>query len=353
MDEKEKQPNSLEQSVGESSNEAERKALNSDTKENRYLAFKKVGWFDDLDEGITKPDFKLWMMGVLTVISGEITAVSGKPGAGKSTMLAIIIAVLLGRTEFAGIRCATPCSKVLWIDTEKGAYSCKQKMGVFRRIANIPESKKLVEVGLFFRMMRGNPAEDMLYFIEELAKEQDYDAIVIDGIFDLTDDPQENYQPVITLLQKLVSKGASLFAMLHTNKGKDDDNMRYALGSELQRLCTTRFDVSYDATAKFHIIKHTKSNDTALAPEVSFQFDADGNVIAKSYSRQIDIKRILQYVFTDGQPRDWKKLRTDFSAKSGVSSKEAFDYCQKAQKDHLLVTELDGKMNLNKELFRG
>ncbi len=103
----------------------------ADTRENRFKAFLARGWFDDLDSTITRPNFRFNIMGVDCVPAGEVIAVAGKPGAGKSTALAIMIGILLGRTEFAGIRCITPCRKVLWIDTEKGAYSCQQKLKKF------------------------------------------------------------------------------------------------------------------------------------------------------------------------------------------------------------------------------
>ncbi len=199
--------------------------------------------------------------------------------------------------------------------------------------------------------MRQVKTEDRLYFIQRLLELEKYDAVVIDGVFDLTDNPNEDYSGVTDLLRQLADTGASVFAMLHTNKAEGDDNMRYAMGTELQRLCTTRFLVRFDDKTKCHIIRHDKSNDTAQAPEVSFMFDTDGSVIAKSYYKEIDVKQILQWVFADGQPRDWNKLRADFKAKSGAAADKVFSLCQQAQREHLIVTELDGRLTLNKDHF--
>lgn len=252
----------------------------ADTWQERFKQFVGRGKFNDLDESITKPDFRFDIMGVDCVPSGEITAIAGKPGAGKSTVFAILVGILIGRTSFAGIRCVTPCKKVLWIDTEKGEYTCQQKMQVFRRVANINQSQRLEDVGVDFYLMRQETTEDRLLFIDALAGLDTYDAVVIDGIFDLTKDPDKEYTPVTDLLRRLADKRASVLAMLHTNK--NDDNMRYALGTELQRLVTTRFDVEFRGGQ--HIIKHTKSNDSALAPEVAFVFDEWGNVVAATQS---------------------------------------------------------------------
>lgn len=260
----------------------------SQTWQERFMQFVSRGKFDDLDENITKPNFRFNIMGVDCVPSGEITAISGKPGAGKSTALAILVGVLIGRSVFAGIRCVTPCKKVLWIDTEKGEYTCQKKMSVFRRVANVGQSQSLEDVGVDFYLMRQETTEDRLHFIDALSQLEHYDAIVIDGIFDLTNDPDKNYAPVIDLLRKLADGGASVFAMLHTNKG--DDNMRYALGTELQRICTTRLTIEYDSKTGQHRIKHDKSNDSALAHEVAFVFDECGNVIPADESPQVQAK---------------------------------------------------------------
>lgn len=332
-------------------NEAAASGRNADTRENRFRAFLARGWFDDLDENITRPNFRFNIMGIDCVPAGEIIAVAGKPGAGKSTTLAILIGILIGATEFAGIRCLTPCKKVLWIDTEKGAYSCQQKMRNFRRVANLGDSEQLADIGIYFAMMRQVSTADRLYFISRLAGLDQYDAIVIDGVFDLTEDADKDFSEVTDLLRQLADTGASVFAMLHTNKAEGDDNMRYALGTELQRLCTTRFTIKFDDKTQCHIIKHDKSNDSALAPEVAFMFDRDGSVIPKTKRREIDVKQYLQYVFTDGQSREWKKLRADFVAKSGVTQNEAYNYLQEAQANHWIIQELDGNLNLNKDYF--
>lgn len=331
--------------------EAAKAGERADTRENRFKAFMARGWFDDLDESITRPNFRFNIMGVDCVPSGEIVGIAGKPGAGKSTTLAILIGILIGRTEFAGIRCLTPCKKILWVDTEKGAYSCQQKMRNFRRVANVGKTETLTDIGIYFAMMRQVSTADRLFFISELAKMDKYDAIVIDGIFDLTENPNEDYSGVIDLQRQLADNGATVFAMLHTNKADGDNNMRYALGTEEQRIITTRFLIYYDDKSKHHVIKMDKSNDSALAPEVSFMFDSDGQVIPLTQRREIDVKQILNWVFRDGQPRDWNKLRADFRAKSGVSASEAFDFCQQAQRDNLIITELDGNLSLNKDYF--
>ncbi len=109
--------------------------------------------------------------------------------------------------------------------------------------------------------------------------------------------------------------------------------------------------VKYDDKTQLHTIKIDKSNDSALPPEVTFSFDGDGRVIDNTQYREIDVLQTLHYVFRDGQSRDWRQLRKDFVAKSGVKENEAFSYIQAAQKNNWILTELDGNLNLNKDYF--
>lgn len=271
----------------------------------RFLKFLDKGAFNDLDASITNPKFRFNICGVDCVPSGEVIGVGGKPGAGKSTSLALFIGVLLGNTSFAGIRCLTPCEKVLWIDTEKGDYSCKQKMAIFRRIANMSDNIPLETHGITFRQMRGERLLDRITFIDCLFTMGKYDCVVIDGIYDLTDDANDNCAPVIELLQRIVQNGTSVFAMLHTNK--NDDNFRYAMGTELTRIATTIFKIDFDKTSGIHSITHDKSNDSALAPQVIFKFAEDGSIYVP------DISSVREKEKADKKSVKSDKLRSVFA----------------------------------------
>lgn len=234
--------------------------------------------FDDLDEDITSPNFRFNIGGVDCVSSGSIVAVAGKPGVGKSTAIAIMAGVLLGGGEFGNMKCNKKVVQILWVDTEKDSYSCKQRTMTLRNVAGLDKDNKLANQCVQFLRFRNKSIKERFEWLEKYANgnKYAYDAIFIDGIFDLTADADKDFMPVIDLLKKLSDKGATVFAMLHTNKQAEDDNMRYALGTELQRICTNRFTVKYDRSKNCHNIIHDKSNDTRLAPTVSFRCDENG-----------------------------------------------------------------------------
>lgn len=323
----------------------------------RFIKLLDKGWFNDLDPSITCPKFRFNIHGVDCVPSGEIIGIGGKPGTGKSTALAIFIGVLIGRVSFAGIRCLTPCHKVLWIDTEKGDYSCKQKMAIFRRVANVVDNIPLEEHGIHFSQMRGERLIDRMAFIEGLFARDDYDCVVIDGIYDLTDDANDKCAPVTELLQRIVErKGTSLFAMLHTNK--NDDNFRYALGTELTRISTTLFKMKFENG--IHKIIHDKTNDTAYAPPIMFKFANDGSIYEPDESAKAERKRdtrtqkidgVFKKIFAEKESYEKRTEIIDAMCKADRNLKEdtAKKRVSKAFKDGVLFVGNDKKIYMKQE----
>lgn len=320
----------------------------------RFIKFIEKEPFNDLDPSIICPKFRFNIHGIDCVPSGEIIGIGGKPGAGKSTALAIFIGVLMGKVSFAGIRCLTPCHKVLWIDTEKGAYSCKQKMAIFRRVANMVDDIPLKEHGIIFWQMRGERLIDRIAFIDGLFAKDNYNCVVIDGIFDLTDDANDNCAPVTELLQRIVQrKGTSVFAMLHTNK--NDDNFRYAMGTELTRIATTVFKVKFENG--IHTIIHDKSNDTALAPPIMFRFADDGSIYEPDSSTKVERKKddrtqkiegILQKIFAEKESYERKSEIADAMCKADRNLKKdtAKKRVDKAVNDGVLFVGNDNKFHI-------
>ncbi|MBR4325947.1 MAG: ATP-binding protein [Bacteroidales bacterium] len=275
--------------------------------------------FDDLNEDISRPNFRFNIGGVDCVSSGSIVAVTGKPGVGKSTTMAIIAGVLIGGGNYGMMQCKTPVKNILWIDTEKDAFSCKQRMKTLRCVAGLDVNKTLSEQGVKFLTMKPRTIEERISLLEEIARNNlsslIYDAVFIDGIFDLTDDPGnlQKVARVMELLKSLSGSGATVFGMLHTNK--QDDNMREVLGTEFQRICTNRFLINYDKVKKIHNIIHDKSNDTRLAPTVSFQIDEADTVVPvdlpitdQKPTTNENFKKVFEEILADGLILSYKEL---------------------------------------------
>ena len=276
--------------------------------------------FDDLKEDIVRPDFWLNIGGVDCVSRGSIVAVTGKTGVGKSTTMAIIAGLLIGGKKFGLIQRKKVAHNILWIDTEKDSFSCKQRMKTLRNVANLDTEKSLFHQGIYFFRMQTRSTEERVSFLEMIAEKNllsiTYDAIFIDGIFDLTDDPGnlQKVTRIMELLKRLSGSGATVWGMLHTNKSADDDNMREVLGTEFQRVCNNRFIVKYDVKKKIHKIIHDKSNDTKYAPVVYFQINDDGVAVPagldSEQNKEINeaFKKDFETILADGLILSYNEL---------------------------------------------
>lgn len=308
--------------------------------------------FDDLNEDISRPNFRLNIGGVDCISSGSIVAVTGKPGVGKSTTMAIIAGILIGGGNYGMMQCKIPFKNILWIDTEKEAFSCRQRMLTLRRVAGFNDNKTLHEQGVQFLKMNTRTHEERISLLEEIARRNYshyiYDAVFIDGIFDLTDDPGnlQKVTRVMQLLRNLSGSGATIFGMLHTNKQKDDDNMREVLGTEFHRLCTNRFIVKYDDKKNVHNIIHDKSNDTKNAPTFSFQFDENGiafpfGLPTTDNKQEIneDFKKDFQTILAEGLILPYGKLVDEVCKMANVKPDMAKKRISTGYNDGYLIRE--------------
>ena len=346
--------------------EIESSARNVKTKMNDMTdeSFKKLFLeclFDDLNEDIVKPDFRLNIGGVDCVSSGCIVAVSGKPGVGKSTAMAIVAGVLISGKDFGLIQCKKAAHNILWIDTEKDSFSCNQRMKTLRNVAGLDAGKKLVDQGVQFLRMKTRSIEERIYLLEKITEKNlsrmIYDVVFIDGIFDLTDDPGnlQKVTQVMELLKRLSGSGATVFGMLHTNKKLDDDNMREVIGTEYMRLCNNRFLVKYDAQKKIHNIIHDKSNDTKIAPIVSFQINDDGVAVPAGLDSEPnpkineDFKKDFETILSNGLILPYNELVKEVVRTAKIGNDMAKKRISKGYKDGYLDRDSGGKYWLKKE----
>lgn len=346
--------------------EIESSARNVKTKMNDMTdeSFKKLFLeclFDDLNEDIIKPDFRLNIGGVDCVSSGCIVAVTGKPGVGKSTAMAIVAGVLIGGKDFGLIQCKKAARNILWIDTEKDPVSCNQRMKTLRNVAGLDAGKKLVDQGVQFLCMKTRSIEERIFILEKITEKNlsrmIYDVVFIDGIFDLTDDPGnlQKVTQVMELLKRLSGSGATVFGMLHTNKKLDDDNMREVIGTEYMRLCNNRFLVKYDAQKKIHNIIHDKSNDTKIAPIVSFQINDDGVAVPAGLDSEHnpkineDFKKDFETILSNGLILPYNELVKKVVRTANIGNDMAKKRISKGYKDGYLDRDGGGKYWLKKE----
>lgn len=247
----------------------EKTRMKDDELRQQYESLKRKGiFFDDRIEDIAPDmDFLLTINGVDCVPKGTLVAVSGEKGTGKSSVMAVLAGVFISDCEFAGIKRKKECNNILWIDTEKDKGDNRRKLSITRHVAQIADGDSLQEHGIDFVRMKGVRPELLRYTIEVLADEKMYDVIIIDGIIEMTDKPNENYRQVIDLLMQLSEKGSTIIGMLHTSMKKGDDNMMYALGTHFTFKASTGFLIKNNKSGII-TMSNNFSNDTETIPNV-------------------------------------------------------------------------------------
>ena len=157
------------------------------------------------------------------------------------------------------------------------------------------------------------------------------------------------------LLKRLSGSGATVFGMLHTNKKLDDDNMREVIGTEYMRLCNNRFLVKYDAQKKIHNIIHDKSNDTKIAPIVSFQINDDGVAVPAGLDSEQnpkineDFKKDFETILSNGLILPYNELVKEVVRTANIGNDMAKKRISKGYKDGYLDRDGGGKYWLKKE----
>lgn len=311
--------------------------------------------FDDLNEEITNPNFLFNIGGVDCFAGNSIVAVAGKPGVGKSTAMAILAGVLIGGKDFGIIRCKKKATNILWIDTEKDKFSCKQRMKTLRCVAKLDTDRSLTEQGINFLCTKAKSIDQRFTLLKKISEDNSqkhiYDAIFIDGIFDLTEDPGKikGVLPIMELLKDL-SSGSAVFAMLHTNKQTEDNNMREVVGTELQRICTNRITITCDKDGKHHIL-HEKSNDTKIAPKVGFVYDEDGTARPVSEEKKPNPKsqtpkKDFENILKGGLQMTSTELVNALMSKSNIKERAAKERLNVGKKNGIIDKNEEGKYYL-------
>lgn len=147
---------------------------------------------------------------------GSISTFTGKAKAGKTTVLALLIASVLSN------------KRVLWLDTEQGQYYASRTQSYILNIAQLTKCDNL----RMFDLRQFNPP-DKLKIIEALIKDQSYDLIVLDGVRDVVFDinsPEEATTTITRLMAWSVEFNCHIAMVLHQNKGNND--VRGHLGTE-------------------------------------------------------------------------------------------------------------------------
>ncbi|MCD8266502.1 MAG: AAA family ATPase [Prevotellaceae bacterium] len=189
--------------------------------------------------------------GAPVLTPGGLSLVLGPPKSRKTTLCLGLMAALLGRPTI-GFAAASGSYKVVYVDTEQGqSYLVRTARRVYRLMGwDFGRPDKRVR---FFDLRdpgQGRTGEaarlsvkaQRLAAVRQIAREQQPDALFIDGVADLCDDFNDNKacSPLIDELMRMAAEGRMhICACLHTNKDKTTE--RGHLGVMYKQKCETTF----------------------------------------------------------------------------------------------------------------
>lgn len=225
-------------------------------------------------ESYSQPRYLIRSCGVGSIPRGDIAAIKAKSKNGKSFLATIFASVILG-ARFGNIEPTETDTRVLYFDTEQ---SKSNVANVQNRISELCGWEKSRRERLAVFALRKLNLERRWQYIRKKIEQRKPDAVVIDGIADLIRD-FNNVEESRTIIEE-VSQAAEEFNctiifVLHTNKAKDDTNMKGHLGSVAVQKCSDVFEVGKDkCTAGLFNVKESE-NRNAEFPAFSFTLDAD------------------------------------------------------------------------------
>lgn len=192
-----------------------------------------------------QPRFALSASGVGFLPIGDIQAVKAKPKTGKTLFMAVLAASALGCRDF-GINPTSKNMKLLYADTEQNrrntALFLKRVASILGRDREADIESRLTAISL---RNLSDPSAKLDVLLSAVAHIRPQITIV-DGIADLIQDFNDIGQSceIISMLMKISqSYDTAIVNVLHTNKSRDDHNMKGHLGSMLLQKASDVFEV--------------------------------------------------------------------------------------------------------------
>ena len=227
----------------------------------------------DLSKTYSEPSYLIKSGGVGTIPRGDIIAVKAKSKHGKTFLCSIFAAVAMG-AKWGSLNAVENDCKVMFIDTEQNEKNVARVARRIHAMAGIDIHKNSGR--LLCYALRKMEMNKRWQFIQDRITEERPDLVIIDGIADLIAD-FNNIGESQEIIGKLMATSAefnlSIIFVLHTNKSKEDNNMKGHLGTMAVQKCSDVFEVVKNV-ATFNVSVSECRN--IPISEFSFILDNDG-----------------------------------------------------------------------------
>lgn len=278
-----------------------------------------------------KPKFSLFQGNVGILPIGDIAAVKAKSKNGKSFLCSILAASMLGCRDFGFD--ARPLEKtplVIYFDTEQNVNNT---VCIFNRVRKLLgwDNDKDNHGFYMYNMRKMNIGMRYLRILQEV-KDKKPKAVFIDGIADLIGDfnnIEDSGKIINALMQLSAEEECVIVNVLHTNKAKDDNNMKGHLGTMLVQKASDVFEVVRDKASGIFNVTQTESRNLPIN-DFAFSLDCDGiphsSATAKGMEEQekfLELVEMMKEAFGDDVILKHKDLSTKIREGEGVCSKTA------------------------------
>ena len=276
----------------------------------------KERYLIDLEKTYSEPSYLIKSGGVGTIPRGDIIAVKAKSKHGKTFLCSIFAAVAMG-AEWGNLSAAENNCKVMFIDTEQNEKNVARVAKRIHALAGLDVHKNSGRL-LCYALRKMDMAKRW-QFIQDRVSEEHPDLLIIDGIADLIAD-FNNITESQEIIGKLMATSAefnlSIIFVLHTNKSKEDNNMKGHLGTMAVQKCSDVFEVVKNV-ATFNVSVSECRN--IPISNFSFILDNDGvphpsetfkqaQAAEKSAVKEAKLKQTFAEIFSDNQELSYSDL---------------------------------------------
>jgi hypothetical protein len=209
----------------------------------------------------------------------DLVGVKAKQKAGKTTMIGILIAAMLCGQWNKVKRAVNRKVKILYVDTEQKERDTNRLNHKVLRMAGLP----IQDVDdLRFVNLRKLTTEECREILPRFIDAFRPDIVFVDGIVDLVGDfnsVEESQAVVRQHLMLAETYNCCIVEVLHTNKQKEDSNMRGHLGTILSQKASNVFKCEKEPITNIVTVSCDDYRHAPI-PSWSFSFDQHGNPLS-------------------------------------------------------------------------
>ena len=332
------------------------KDMNDVAKVERSLIDEDKQYEIDISKAYPEPSYLMEGDGIGTIPRGDIIAIKAKSKNGKTFLASIFAATILG-AEWGQLRESEHGSSVMYADTEQNPPNVARVGRRIHQLCGWSVDQKNTRLTIF--ALRTMDMEKRWAFIEQKVNENRPDCLIIDGIADLIADFNDigtSNRLIGNLMQLAAKMNMAIIFILHTNKNKDDNNMKGHLGTLAVQKCSDVFSVQ--KVGDVFNVTETECRNLPLK-NFSFSLDANGLPIPfatpqesreekkkKNYISQQKREFIEMFKNSGKDVLRYSELKSYLMKKQPKSTAEG--WIKKAEINGIIVGNKDG-YKLNKE----